>query len=276
MRIVGMFWNYNEADILPQTLEAALPHVDSMFIADDGSKDNSWDIIRGFAERHKDKVEHIQQKPNKKDKAQRESVLTEIKKRYDDKTWVQIMESDVMILDTDLRIAIKEKSVENVAVSWQLWNAIRKDWMDGSDTYPNWNVPIKELMPYGHYMECMLYTFRCLPDLHFNQATWRPWPAGFSKYVNGQVKQNKREPDTPLLAHVGFRGPTHFYEKYKYMGSRHKKYKDWDLTSVESVNRTVFFFNGLWNKCHYDLSREGWCKWNKTRWKKLARRLSRT
>ena len=70
--IVGMFWNKSEADLLLFTLERAIKAVDSLVIADDGSTDKSWDIIQSFSNAHKDKVEHIQQKPSKNDPAQRQ------------------------------------------------------------------------------------------------------------------------------------------------------------------------------------------------------------
>lgn len=264
LNVVGMFWNYNEGDILPQTLEAASDKVDSLFIADDGSTDNSWEIIKQFADEHKDKVEHIQQKPDKSDKGQRQSLLEEMRKRYDDSTWVQIIESDVMVLDTNVKEAIRNHSVEGLAVSWQTLNAIRRSW-DDVDTYPNWETPLLELMPYAHYMEYMLYTFRLLPELSYRQPYWRPWPTGFSKYTSKPVKVNRRTLDAPLLAHVGFRGPTHFYHKYKHMGERHTKYKDWILTSPETVKETVFFFNGVWNRCRFEMSRDGWISWRRGR-----------
>ena len=126
MQIVGMFWNKGEGDILEEILLNALPHVDSMFIADDGSTDNSWDIIQSIAKAHPDKVEHIQQKPNPNDKAQRNALLNEIRRRYKpEDTWVQIMESDIMILDTDIKQAIKDWAIEDIAVEWQALNALR-------------------------------------------------------------------------------------------------------------------------------------------------------
>lgn len=264
-RIVGMMFAYNEGDILAQTIEAALPHVDSLFIADDGSQDQSWDIIQCMARAHKDKIEHIRQHPDPKDKGQRSALLAKIKKRYDPTTtWVQVIEADVMILDTDIRQAIKRFAVNDVALTWTMLNAVRypgKTWKE-VDSYPHWGKPLTEIMPRAHFMEYLLYTFRPMPKLYFDPNRWRPYPRGFSRYIDGPVKIGTKSAFAPLLLHIGYRGPTHFYEKFKNHGSningKHSKYRSWDLSSPDTVLNTVSFFNDTWNNCAFPATRAGW------------------
>ncbi len=259
MNVVGIMWNYNEADLLPQILESAIQHVDSLLIADDESSDNSWDIIQGFTARHKDKVEFTRRKRIDGDKGQRQALLDEVRKRHrPEDIWVQVIESDIMILDTDVKDAIAKHAVDDMAVSWQTLNAVSREW-DKVDTYPVWDRPLGEVMPYGSWMEFMLYTFRPLEKINYSSRPV-PWPSGFSAYCKGKVKVDKRTDDAPLLAHFGNRGPTHFYEKYKHHGDFHRKYKEWDLRSVDSIKRTVPFFNGKW-RGRIKLSREGWVQW---------------
>lgn len=264
--IVGMFWNRNEADLLPYTLERAAAAVDSLFIADDMSTDGSWDIIQSFATANPNKVEYTQRKPNKRDPAQRQALLNEIRKRYKPAdTWVQIIESDMCTLDTNIREAIKTKAIGDIGITWHMLNAVRRpgEW-ESIDTYPNWTIPIPKLMPYGHWTEVLLYTFRPLPDLYYSPV-WRPWPSGFSKYYTQPLKIYRKEPDSPLLSHYGFRGPTHFFNKYKSMGNFHRKYKTWDLSSPEKILETVPYFNGQWNSDIFSMSREGWIDWLRRR-----------
>ena len=104
----------------------------------------------------------------------------------------------------------------------------------------------------------MTYTFRPLPDLHYQSGIWRPWPSGFSRYYSGTIDVDQRDADTPLLAHYGFRGPTHFKKKYATMGGRHRRYQTWNLTSRETILQTVPFFNGDWNGKAYPMNRQGW------------------
>jgi glycosyltransferase involved in cell wall biosynthesis len=266
-KIVGMMWAKNEGDILEEILTSAVSKVDSLFIADDESDDNSWAIINDFANTHRDKVEYIRNKREKSsDQGQRNSLLIEIRKRYKpENTWVQIIEGDIMLIDTDIKDAIKGYALHDVGMSWQTLNAIRKPgtWKE-ADTYPKWDKPIKEVMPYFHHLESMLYTFRPLPGLYYNPWMWRPWPQGFSAYIGDKPLFSTRKTDnSPLLGHFGYRGPTHFYEKFKNHKSNingfHSKYKSWDLRSIESVGNTVSFFNGQWTgNSPHELTRNGW------------------
>lgn len=260
--IVGQFWTKNEGDILEETIIDSLKHVDSLFIADGQSMDNSWEIIKSLKLRYPDKIEHIQQESEIGDRAQRTSLLNKIRERYrPEDTWVQIIESDMFLLDTDLREITK---TSDLAITWQTLNAVRfpGTWKN-VDTYPNWNSSIRTLMPYVHWMEVMLYTFRPLPKLKYDQDIWRPWPKGWTYYTDKPVEKKKKEENSPLLLHVGYRGPTHFYNKYKNMGAHHTKYTNWRLKHVESVESTVYFFNGVWNDPNkiFPASREGWINW---------------
>jgi hypothetical protein len=211
--IVGMMWNRNEGDIIAETIESALRHVDTLVIADDGSTDNSWDVIQGFAKRHKDQIEHIQRRPNKTDRGQKKSLLEVIKSRYrPEDTWVQVVESDIMIWETDLRRALKERSDE-VSMIWTLLNAVIPPdlcW-EALDEYPTWSKPITEIMTYSHRMEEMTYTFRPFEKLAYT-AHFTPWPKGFSK-VEHKCATKEMTEYTPLLAHFGYRGPTHMNTK---------------------------------------------------------------
>lgn len=258
--VVGIMWNRNEADILTEIIEAALQKVDALLIADDGSTDVSWRIIQDLRAKHPEIV-HIQQTPNPRDQGQKQALLNEVRRRYKpEDTWVQVIESDIKILDTDVRTAISQFAHEDLCVTWQALNAVRKpeDWGD-VDTYPDWKIPITDVMPFGHMMEVMLYTFRPLPGIDYTSSVWRPWPQGWNRYTK-KAKHYKKHPDSPLLAHYGYRGPTHYFKKMegKYKNKRHRKYPNWDFTSRDSVARTVSFFNGDWNTNPFPLSREGW------------------
>lgn len=262
--IVGILFCKNEADIIEEVVFDAIKHVDVLYIADGRSKDRTWDIVQSLQQAHPDKIEHVQQESEWGDPAQRNSLLNLIRSRYRaDNTWVQIIESDIFILDTDLRQAIRDRAYKDMAVSWQALNAVRPvgTW-DGFDTYPNWPCSIRQIMNRVHFLEVMLYTFRPLPELHYNPDIWRPWPQGWSHYSDQPVKRYWRQADSPLLLHCGYRGPTHFWQKYKHMGERHRKYKKWILTSPKTVEQTVGFFNGDWNGDigTAEPTREGWQK----------------
>lgn len=262
MNIIGLMFNKNEGDILAEIITSAMNHVDILYFADDGSVDNSWDIATTALRYYNDRIV-IQREPNKADPGQRQSLLDKIRSRHNPAdSWVQIIESDIKILDTNVKEAIKGFAVNDIAVTWQLLNAVRapSTWKE-VDTYPVWDKNIREIMPLAHRIECMVYSFRPLPKLHYNPGIWRPWPSGFSHYSKTPVDIDRREPDSPLLAHYGFRGPKHFYKKYGKMGRWHKRYSTWNLTSIETIEATVPYFNGQWTKGAYSMGREGWVNW---------------
>ena len=264
--IVGMMWGKNEADIIEEIIIDALHKLDTLFIADGQSTDGTWDIIQSLKNRYPDKIEHIQQEDESKDRAQRNSLLNKIRERYKpENSWVQLLESDILILDTDVRQLVKDNS-DKIALPWQTLNAVRKSgtWK-AVDTYPNWKISMKQLMPYAHWMEVMLYTFRPLPALFYGQGIWRPWPKGWTKYTDEPLDTQRKSFNSPLLLHVGYRGPTHFYIKYKNMGRFHTKYTNWRLKHVEAVESTVYFFNGTWNDPSFEASRKGWTEWLNSR-----------
>ena len=266
MNVVGVMWAKNEGDIIYETITDAIRNVDTLMIADDGSTDDTWQIIQRLRKLWPDKIEHIQQAPDPKDKGQRAALLSEVRRRYrPEDTWVQVVEADVLLLDTDVRAVVSAAS-DKIALSWHMLNACRRstDWK-GADTWPNWPVPIREIMPLAHWMEVVLYTFRPLEKLFYDHERWRPWPKGFSHYSKDAVKIYAKYPDSPLVLHVGHRGPRHFHSKYHGMGTTHSKYRNWRLDSPEEVHRTVAYFNGTWNDHAFEANREGWRQWISSR-----------
>lgn len=251
-----MMWNKDEGDLLPSTIASALENVDTLVIADDGSTDGSWGIIREW-DNACPEIEHIQQNPRKDDPAQRQQLLNVIRDRYKaEDTWVQIIESDIMVMDTDIRTAIKERALSDTCVKWSLINAVippDKDW-DEFDEYPYWSKPIQDILTYGHWIEEMTYTFRPHAELRYSDGPWRPWPKGFSKF--GVGKGEYTNDYTPLLAHYGYRGPTHVHQKWG--DKKVRKYPSWDFTSPEAAKKTMYYFNGVWNSNAWPMSRKGY------------------
>lgn len=259
--IVGIMWAKDEADIIEEIILDGLKHVDTMMIAEDSSSDRTPDIIESLAGQYPE-IEYIsvKKRPDKRDKAQRQVLLNEVRRRYKpESTLVHALESDIFILDTDIREAWKKYSSDDIGMGWLLLNGVRRPGEWGEvDEYPNWSRPIREVLSYAHYMELMLSTFRPLAKLQYQSQPWRPWPSGFTHYTNKHIKKRPKGEEAPLLFHVGYRGPTHFYQKYKRFGDHHPKYKTWKLSSPKAVEQTVAFFNGKWNGKAFPASREGW------------------
>ncbi len=250
-----MLWSRGEADILEEVVRDAAKKVDALFCATSDAAE--WDILQRL--KREGVVEHIQQEDETYDRAQRNSLLAKIRSAYNPvDTVVQIIESDVFLLETNVREAWRDHAVDDVGMGWLMLNAVRLPgtWR-GFDTYPKWQAPIREIMTHAHELERVTYTFRPLPGIEFDPFTWRPWPRGFSRYTQKPLDQ-PHGAMAPLLLHCGYRGPTHFHLKYRHMGKRHTKYRTWHVGSPEAVERTVAFFNGDWNGEAFPATREGW------------------
>jgi glycosyltransferase involved in cell wall biosynthesis len=250
-KIVGMMFAKNEADVLPFTIAAALPHVHSLFIADDGSVDGSWEIMKYFKHAYPDKVEHVQQKPTKGDQGQRGQMLDLIRARYKaENTWVQTIEADIILGTDNLREIIRIYNKEDVAVDWECINAARRDWDSVHSLYPHWPDHIQRIMPELHHLEPFkAYTYRPLPKLFF-EPHWRPWPHGFSYYYTPGWKSTRTERlgERPFALHYGYRGPTHLmYKRRLYNLPLVDPKNGWDYRTVEDLTRTCPYFSGAYN-----------------------------
>lgn len=256
MNLIGMMWLRNEVDIIEETVRDAATKVDHLLVADGHSTDGSWEVLQSI---RLPNVELLRGDETN-DRAQRQAMLDLIRSRHKpEDTWVQVIESDMLLLVDDLRRTIREHRVRDVAVPWISLNAVRLSgtWSE-VDTYPNWSCSMRELMPYAHRAEIMTYSFRPLPGLYYINDPWRPWPRGFAQYTRTSLQAEPCGPTAPLLLHVGYRGPRHFHAKYRHMGKWHTKYYDWRLDSPENVERTVPYFNGAWNGDAFPATREGW------------------
>jgi hypothetical protein len=269
VNLIGITWCKNEGDLLPFTLPAAIKAVDALMIIDDDSTDNSWDVIQSF----KGQLEYCDRKTNVGDS--RQHLLNEVRRRFGVKdTWVQVIETDTMIFDTDIRAAIDKFKVDDVSVTWHLLNACRKDWSEGYDRHPIFtaDTPPEIALPYCHWMERMTYTFRPLDMLHYTDRR-TPWPQGFSHYTNRGPRKMKHY-DSPLVMHYGFRSPGFYYQKMQALGRKNggKKYPSWKLGSPQEVRDTVSFYNGTYNNNRdvFDATRQGWCDWIDRRQQYLA------
>lgn len=221
-KIIGIMWNKNEGDILEETLTKALPLVDHLLVADDDSDDASWDIIR----KHKSELAHIARYSevtstnHPKSSWQRNSLLDKAVEMFGRDIWIQVIESDLIAIDTNVREQVESRNhLHGIGIWWINIEAVRKSWAPEDELYPNWEgKSIQEVMPWGHILEKAPYTWRPYPDVYF-PARWQPHPVGLDKYggLGGEwyVRRKHCKEDVPLWGHYNVRGRKHFNAKYK-------------------------------------------------------------
>lgn len=249
--IIGIMWNWNAGDILEETITDALKKVDRLLVVDDGSDDNSWDVIKSF------KLDYIAQRgmeganPHNYDRKlwRRQHLLDKAVEMFGRDIYVQVIEGDMMVLDTDIKKLIQ---TNEIAYNWIMINCCQKDlWPEELDElYPNWGRSIKEIMPDGYVDEVYPATFRPLAKVRFDPNTVSQWPTGLDlhgfKYVNPYCLKRINNPHvdsySPLLAHYGYRG-TKFFKEYMTKKGVDFEKEGIDLSTRESILRTARPFN---------------------------------
>lgn len=241
-RIIGLMWNKSEGDILNETLSSALPMVDDLLVADHMSSDNSWDIIQ----ERRSEFAFISQSSHDP----RQLLLDKAVEMYGRNIWIQIIESYMINVDTDVRAEIDSRALFNGEVLWWVYvEAFRLNWGPEDELFPNWDKSITEVMPLGMILEQCPLTFRPHSDVRFTDR-WRPWPAGLNGYMEKEQglfsKKAWWRKQTPLFGHYNIRGHKHY------------SFKQLDKTVADS--RRFMAFDAA--KTHpgrvFPLSREGW------------------
>lgn len=249
--VIGIMWCINGADILEETIADAKKHVDALLFADDGSIDNSLDIAKAA------NLEYVTQRgqegnnPNEYARPlwRRQHLLDKAVEMYGREIYVQVIEHDIMILDTDVKKLVR---TNEIAYNWIMINCCQKNlWPEELDNlYPNWGKSIKEIMPDGYVDEVYPVTFRPLERVRFDPLTISQWPIGLEhhgfKYVNPYCLKRIDNPYvdsySPLLAHYGYRGTKFFKKNMLEKGCDIAK-KGIDLSSRESILKTARAFN---------------------------------
>jgi len=231
----------DEADLLPLVYPHIREQVDYLYVYDDFSQDNTWELVKhsDYAIRAVDDLARIQiPRPNY------HHLLEKIKDNFaGEEVWVFITMGDRFFMNK-LPVQIVEEANADIVEGVQCdflrppWDP----WTEENDPWPDCSK-IKEICTYPKPSENCIVAYKLYNWMSYLEAAY-PWPSGLGKckvQYKGESHFNK-----PWLAHYGRRTPKAHMWRYA-SGSRKQsiKYKDWDLSSVESTIRTVKFFNGL-------------------------------
>lgn len=241
---VGMMCVKDEADLLPLVYPHIINLVDYLYVYDDFSQDNTWELVKhaDYAIRAVDDAGRLDiPRPNY------HHLLEKIREDFKgEDVWVFITMGDRFFLNKT-----PSQIVENANNCDAVWGVqvdfIRPHWDPW--TIDNVDDDIKTVCTYPVPSECCVVAYKLQPHISYLQARY-PWPKGLGKI---QYKEEGLHKNLPWLAHYGRRGPKQHMWRYN-SGSRpvSLKYKDfWDMSTIESTIRTVPFFNGS----HYGLQK---------------------
>jgi len=252
LKVIGIMWNLNDGDILDEIIQNALSKVDELLVVDDGSIDNSWDIISNYKSRLAYCCKFGDKGSNPKNYQKglwhRQHAMDRAKEIFGRDVWIQVIEGDMMIMDTNVRSLVNESKA--AALNWIMCSACNRDWPEEIDNlYPNWGKSIREIMPDGYVDEVYPATFRPLDGVQFTYKNNKrsQWPSGLDlhgfQYCNPYTfKRPKNNPhinsNSPLLAHYGYRGTKMYREKIARLGIDYAK-RGIDITYRESMLNTA-------------------------------------
>lgn len=248
--VIGIMWSWNQGDILEEVVTEAIKSVDQLLVVDDGSSDNSVEILSSFNLPYLSKWGENNPNHYSKRLWRRQHLLDKAVEMYGREIWIQVIESDMILLDTNIKDYIKDET--KVALNCIMCNMGQKNlWPEELDSlYPNWGRTIKDIMPDGYVDEVYPSTFRPLEKVMFDSNTISQWPIGLDnygfKYLNPYLLKRPNNPyidwTAPILAHYGYRG-TRFYKWYMEKKGEDIIKKGVDLSSRESILSTVRAFN---------------------------------
>jgi len=237
-KIIGMMCVKDEEDLLPEVYPHVKELVDELYVYDDGSIDNTWDIVKDadYAIRKQDDVNRPSiHRPNY------HRLLEKIKERHDiekDDVWVVITMGDRFFLNKTPRQIVAEasgfQSVEGIQLDFLRHRL--DPWTEHNDTYPNWTESLRYLCRWVRLDERCIVAYKVTKDCSYRQSKY-PWPKtiGIPQYEYNSMNK-KISLNMPFLEHQGRRSPKAAMWRYA-SGSRPlgRKYQHYDLSTFDST-----------------------------------------
>jgi hypothetical protein len=240
-KIVGMMCVKDEADLLPQVLPHVRGLVDHLYVYEDGSQDNTWDLVKDehyVMRRQDDRARTNHNRGNY------HHLLEKIKKDFKgEEVWAIITMGDRFYLNKTPRQIVEEAGKFDAVEGVQLdFLRHRLDpWTEENDPYPDFS-DIRTLCRWFKFDERCIVAYKVTPELSYRDAKY-PWPRGIKEVqYKHRAMGGLLSMDMPYLEHQGRRSPKAAIARYQ-NGSRvqSKKY-NYDLSSYERAVETMACF----------------------------------
>jgi hypothetical protein len=242
-KLIGMMCVRDEADLLPEVYPHIRELVDEVYVYDDGSRDGTWDIVKGadYAIRREDDVARVAMpRPNY------HHLLEEIKQNHDvenEDVWAIITMGDRFFLNKTPRQIVEEAgdhiSVEGIQLDFLRHRS--DPWTEENDEYPNYSQSLREICRGVKVDERCTIAYKVTNQTTYQRAAY-PWPKGAGTPQYSDLKP-KISLDMPFLEHQGRRSPKASQWRYN-SGSRPlgRKYQHWDFSTFESSMESMSRF----------------------------------
>ena len=218
MKIIGTLDTRDDGDLLPEVLDQAKGMFDAVYAYDDGSIDNTNDILKNhpvisklwhrdeFSE--SERARYIQHR--------RGWLLEQVKKDFPyetEDTWVVRVEGDRFFLNQDpkeiVERAVRADMDSRCGVMMD-FRRHRADGWEGADTWPNWHDSIRNIQRWFDIDDLHdVVAFKVTDYIDYKGLTRpRPWPRGTRP---NDYRYKEFTKDMAFFEHHGRRSPRYYH-----------------------------------------------------------------
>lgn len=197
MKLYAICLVKNEDDLIAQTLSHASRFCDAIFVIDNGSTDQTWEIVQS-SQRHCDKIVAFRKTFEPYDEGLRWHVYDMHHRQLTDNDWWLILDGDELMAE-DPRPVIEDAREERADVinAWQIqFYYTDKDYQEWIAKRDNRDKPIGERRRYYRidWQEPRLFRNQARPEVIFRQSKLltndSPWGKSVSR-VKGKVASRR-------------------------------------------------------------------------------------
>lgn len=251
MKIIGTLDTRDDGDILPEVLDQAKGMFDAVYAYDDGSRDNTNEILKSHPVVSKlwHRDDFSAEERGRYLQHRRGWLLEQVKKDFPyetEDTWVVRMEGDRFFMNQDPKEIVERAiygSMDSRCGVMLDFRRHRADGWIGVDSWPDWHDSIRNIQRWFDIDDLHdVVAFKVTDYIDYKgMVKPRPWPLGTgpNDYLFKECTK-----DMAFFEHHGRRGPKYFHWTIE-SGSRPlgKKFKannpDADYTSPATVYTTL-------------------------------------
>jgi hypothetical protein len=251
MKIIGTLDVKDDGDLLKEVLDHCAPLVDEIYAYDDGSQDDTLEILKSHhgVSKFYSKLQFSDEELSRYLQHRRGYLLEQVKKDFPyekEDIWVVRLEGDRFFLNQDPReiVARAVKAGHDSRSGVMLdFRRHRVEGWEGVDTWPNWHESIRKIQTWCNIDDIhATVAFKVADYIGYeNCKRPRPWPRGCR---SNDLNRERLSKDMAFFEHHGRRGPKYCHWAYT-SGSRplskckSKTDSSWDFSTPETVYKTM-------------------------------------